>query len=153
MDKQQLTELIIIPTLKEIPKGHSEEAVRAIQMLIAHESLRCHFIKQVNGPALGIINMEPITYYDTWKNGDSIQRNAELLNIVRRGNGVINVPHEERLIYDFRYNVFMARQRLFMIKEELPSDLVDMSDYLKKYWNGPGEATPQDYLLAYLEWS
>lgn len=40
-----------------------------------------------------------------------------------------------------------------LINEALPSDLVDMSKYLKKHWNGPGRATAQDYLLAYLGWN
>lgn len=154
MDKQQLTELIIIPTLKEIPKGHSEEAVKAIQMIIAHESMQGHFIKQAKGgPALGIIQMEPLTHSDVWRHGDSIQKNAELLHIVTRGTGVMNVPSPRRLIYDLRYNVFMARQKLFMAQGALPNDSVDMSKYLKKHWNGPGRATAQDYLLAYLGWN
>ena len=31
--------------------------------------------------------------------------------------------------------------------------LIDMSKHLKKHWNGPGRATAQDYLLAYLGWN
>ena len=67
MDKKQLTELIIIPTLKEIPKGYSEEAVMAIQMIIAHESCGGKYIAQTKGPALGVIQMEPFTHDQVWK--------------------------------------------------------------------------------------
>ena len=42
MNKKQLTDLVIIPTLKEIPKGYSSEAVMAIQMIVdaANENLK-----------------------------------------------------------------------------------------------------------------
>ena len=154
MNKTQLTELVIIPTLEEIPGGYSKAAVMAIQMIIAHESMMGEYIKQGgDGPALGIIQMEPLTHNEVWKWGDSIQRNAELLNIVTRGTGVKNVPSPERLLYDLRYNVFMARQKLFMAPGALPTDAKGMSHYLKKNWNGPGKATAEKYHIDYLNWS
>ena len=152
MNKKQLTDLVIIPTLKEIPKGYSPEAVLAIQMIIAHESCCGEYLAQTKGPALGIIQMEPDTHFDTWKHGDSIQENAELLGIVTRGTGVYNVPPPERLIYDLRYNVFMARQKLFMAPEKLPDNINDMAHYLKKHWNGDGKATATKYHYDYIKW-
>jgi len=63
MNKEQLVNLVIIPTLKEIPKGLSAESVLAITMIIAHESLRGNFLKQMgSGPGLGLGNIEPITH-------------------------------------------------------------------------------------------
>lgn len=152
MDKEQLTNLIIVPVLKEIPKGYSNEAVLAIQMIIAHESAGGDFIAQNSGPALGVIQMEPFTHNDVWKYGDSIQKNAELLMIVTRGTGIKNVPSPRRLIYDLRYNVFMARQKLFMASGALPSDPQDMARYLKKHWNGDGKATATKYHYDYMNW-
>ncbi|QDP63247.1 MAG: hypothetical protein Unbinned1520contig1002_45 [Prokaryotic dsDNA virus sp.] len=144
MNKEQLTELVIIPTLKEIPKGYSEEAVIAIQMIIAHESSGGEYIAQTKGPALGVIQMEPMTHDDVWNFGDSIHKNARLM-------GLLN-SESDRLVYDLRYNVFMARQKLFMAAGALPSDLFDMSEYLKKNWNGPGKATPEKYLHDFMNW-
>ena len=153
MDKQQLTDLVIIPTLKEIPHGYSEEAVMSIQMIIAHESTGGQYIAQTRGPALGVIQMEPATHFDVWKFGDSIAKNAELLGITTRGAGVVNVPPAERLIYDLRYNVFMARQKLFMAAGALPSTPFSMAIYLKKHWNGDGKATAEKYLNDFNNWS
>lgn len=153
MNKKQLTDLVITPTLQEIPRGHSAEAVMAIQMIIAHESSGGNFIAQNNGIALGIIQMEPVTHFDTWKHGDSIQKNAELLGIVTKGTSVVNVPSPQRLIYDLRYNVFMARQKLFMVKCALPKDSSEMSRYLKKHWNGDGKATSTKYHSDFMNWS
>jgi len=145
MNKQQLTDLVIIPTLKEIPNGYSESAVMAIQMIIAHESTGGEYLAQTKGPALGVIQMEPFTHEQVWKFGDSIKKNAELLGITK--------VTPERLVYDLRYNVFMARQKLFMASGALPSCEYDMAAYLKKHWNGDGKATADKYLRDYLGWS
>ena len=152
MNKKQLTELVIVPTLHEIPKGYSPEAVMAIQMIIAHESSGGEYLAQKSGPALGIIQMEPFTHGEVWKYGDSIQKNAELLRIVTPGTGVKNVPSPNRLIYDLRYNVFMARQKLFMDKGALPKEPGEMAHYLKKHWNGGGKATATKYHFDYMAW-
>ena len=152
MNKKQLTDLVIIPTLKEIPKGFSASAVMAIQMIIAHESSGGEDIAQVGGPALGIIQMEPFTHNQVWKFGDSIYKNAELLRIVPRGLAVKNIPSPDRLIYDLRYNVFMARQKLFMAKGALPNYAGEMAHYLKKHWNGDGKATATKYHYDFNHW-
>lgn len=153
MNKQQLTDLVIIPTLDEIPSGYSGEAVMAIQMIIAHESNGGEYIAQARGPALGPIQMEPETHDDVWKHGDSIWKNAVKLGIITRTDKLLKKhPDSYRLVYDLRYNVFMARQKLFMAQGALPLNADDMSVYLKKHWNGGGEATPIKYHNDFLRW-
>jgi hypothetical protein len=143
MNKAQLTDLVIIPTLNEIPYGFSPEAVMAIQMIIAHESCGGDYIAQMTGPALGVIQMEPFTHDDVWFNGDSIKNNATLMGISQCVG---------QLVYDLRYNVFMARQKLFMAKGALPNDPAEMAKYLKLNWNGDGKATPEKYHQDYCNW-
>ena len=153
MNKNQLTELVIVPTLEEIPKGYSLEAVLAAQMVIAHESSGGEYISQTNGPALGIIQMEPATHDDVWKHGDSIWDNAIELGIITifQANNKQHPP-ATLLLTDLRYNVFMARQKLFMVNEALPSDCEDMARYLKKHWNGNGKATVTKYHADFINW-
>jgi hypothetical protein len=154
MDKKQLTELVIIPTLREIPYGYSTEAVLANQMIIAHESSGGKYIAQTKGPALGIIQMEPLTHNETWKWGDSIWDNALLLGIIDTGAFYSKIhPNARRLIYDLRYNVFMARQKLFMSPGALPDEPFEMAEYLKKNWNGGGKATVTKYHFDYKRWA
>ena len=158
MNKQQLTDLVIIPTLKEIPYGYSEAAVMANQMIIAHESTGGVFIAQNNGPALGVIQMEPETHDQTWKWGDSIWNNALLLGIISDKDFRSKLhPDAKRLIYDLRYNVFMVRQKLFMAAGALPKDVKGMSIYLKTHWNGDGpkggKATAEKYYNDFMGWS
>lgn len=153
MNKDQLTDLVIIPTLNEIPKGYSPEAVLACLMIISHESLRGECLKQVGGPALGLIGMEPETHNDVWKHGDSIWANAKALGIITPEQYKVHIhPTAKRLIYDLRYNVFMARQKLFMNTDPLPKYPGDMARYLKKYWNGDGKATATKYHSDYMFW-
>ena len=153
MNKQQLTDLVIIPTLNEMPKGFSNEAVLAIQMIVAHESNGGIYIAQKDGPALGATQIEPFTHDQTWAYGDSIWDNAIKLGIITRAQKILRKhPDASRLIYDLRYSVFMTRQRLFMFTESFPSEAESMAIYLKKYWNGPGKATPEKYHSDFLRW-
>lgn len=155
MNKRQLRELIVIPTLLEIPKGHSEEAALAIMMIVAHESARGHYLKQNGGPALGLGNMEPLTHNETWKHGDSIWTNASALGFIDAEDYCNRAhPKPERMNYDLRYAVFMMRQRLFMKKEKLPVSIFEMSVYLKKHWNSTdGAATKMSYANDYKRWT
>ena len=142
---------LITRTLKETPSGHSEDAVELLMMIAAHESRLGTYLRQVDGPALGIFQIEPTTHDDTWENGDSICANAQILGIECA---------VEKLEYDLRYQIFMARQKLFMISEALPSsegasseNVSLMSDYCKEHWNTvDGGADAFDYFNAYLDY-
>ena len=136
MNRKQLEKLVVVPTLREIPSGYSDEALTAVMQIVAHESLRGNYLKQVEGPALGLIGMEPKTHDQTWLHGDSIWKNALLIGIITQDEYDNKAhPPAERLLYDLRYNVFMCRQRLFMKRAAIPHDPIDISIYLKKFWN------------------
>lgn len=155
MKRSQLVNLILIPTLCEIPKGNTPEAVMAIEMIIAHESKGAKFITQLGGgPATGIIQMERLTHSTVWQYGDSVWKNALEMGIISPDDYKYQThPDFNRLLYDLRYNIFMARQRLFMKPEALPNDATKMSAYLKRFWNSAdGAARTDSYLKAYLSW-
>jgi hypothetical protein len=91
--------------------------------------------------------MEPATHDDVWDNGDSCIHNACLLGY--------NLEHSDGLEYDLQYQMFMARQRLFMKPEALPCsrDVRAMADYCKRHWNTVhGKADANDYFNAYLDY-
>ena len=67
MDPKQLTLLVVRPTLKKLGL-YSLAAERLIVGTIYQES-HAKYLKQLgNGPALGVIQMEPATYGDIWDN-------------------------------------------------------------------------------------
>lgn len=152
MDKKQLVDLVITPFLKLMHNGISGEL--AITMIIAHESRRGQYLKQVGGPALGLIGMEPATHNSCWRHGDSIWQNSLKLGIIDKFTyDNKHMPSAQRLIYDLQYNVFMARQRLFMKPEALPTNIDELSRYLKKHWNSiQGAADNMSYRDDYLKW-
>jgi len=136
---------LITRVLKEIPHGYSEDAVELMMMIGAHESHLGTYLRQINGgPARGLWEMEELTHDDTWANGDSICANAQILGIECA---------VEKLEYDLRYQIFMVRQKLFMITKAIPSELGARARYCKYYWNTVhGKARAADYLDAYLNY-
>jgi hypothetical protein len=151
INPKQLRDLIT-RTLKEIPHGYSEDAVELLMMIAAHESRLGTYLRQVGGPALGVFQMEPATHDDVWENGDSCVSNASSMGY--------DLECADMLEYDIRYQIFMARQKLFMISEPLPSsegasseNISLMSDYCKEYWNTvDGSADAFEYFNAYLDY-
>lgn len=130
-------------TLKEMG-AYSDEATKAIMMIVAHESRGGSYIRQVAGPALGVIQMEPATHESLWDHADNIRHNARKLDIKK------NV---DALEWDLRYNIFMARSMLLTDPNRLPSGTGAMSAYLKRFYNTEkGKAGVYDYKLAYEDW-
>jgi len=144
IDKDQLRDLIIIPTLHylepEIP--FSQSAVELLKMTAAHESRLGTYIAQVNGPALGIYQMEPATEEDIQVN---YLRHRDYLDekILQTG---------QYLTSDLRYATAMARVHYYRDPEPLPEvgDVSGLANYAKRVWNTEaGKATEDDYFQAY----
>ena len=152
MKINQFREYISNPVLEQLPNGMA--GATAIEMIVAHESLGCEYVHQVGGPALGIIQMEPFVHDDTWDHCDSIWNNAKSIGLIDDSdyNNKIRPP-SERLIYDLRYNVFMARHRLYMDQDPIPVDHRELSEYLKQYWNtSEGGAHQLSYFIHFNKW-
>lgn len=118
---------------------NSESAVRLLLMISAHESGGFTHCKQVNGPALGLFQMEPATF-------DFV---VEYLN--RTGNfpAISRNMKPERMVIDAEYAAAMARAYLWTIPEPLPEpdDFKGLAQYAKKYWNTElGKASAEKYL-------
>ena len=135
IEAHQLHDLIVKPALIALGKKYSQPAARALIMgTIAHESMSGRYIKQVGGPALGIIQMEPVTHDDIWQN--YLRYKPELVNRLKL-LFEIKEPNAERLIYDLRYNVVMCRLHYRRVKEKLPAadDVQGLARYWKTHYN------------------
>lgn len=120
-------------------------AHEAIMMIVAHESSCGTYIKQVKGPALGVIQMEPATHESLWQHADRIKHNAAQCGIVK------NV---KALEWDLKYNIFMARSMLLTDPNPIPTTRPELSKYLKDFYNTEGgKAKPDDYHNALIAWS
>ncbi len=159
MNRAQLRDLIVVPTMKKIPRGYSHDAVLAFMMCVAHESKRGEYVRQNNCcgnvGAFGLIQMEKLTHDQTWIHKDGIYDLALTSGIITKEmHASKKHPSHERLIYDLEYNVFMFRVRMFMKVEPFPEyDRIEMSKYLKKHWNSiHGAADEMSYLKDYEAW-
>ena len=135
IEANQLHDLVVKPALLSLGKQFSQRAARTLIMgTIAHESMSGRFIKQVGGPALGIIQMEPVTHDDIWEN--YLRYKPELVNRLKL-LFEINDPNADRLIYDLRYNVVMCRLHYRRVKEKLPAadDIQGLARYWKEHYN------------------
>jgi hypothetical protein len=136
---------LVRAVLHEI-KAYSPRAELAILMIIGHESGGGKFRRQRGGgPARGLIQMEPPTFDSV------IEFGAQVGNYLRRAGYAAPVKCAD-LETDDRLSVVMARARLAMDPAPLPSDPAEMAAYLKRFWNGPGKATPGKYLNDWEKW-
>lgn len=134
IDKSQLRNLIIAPSLDEIG-FMSKDAEELIYAIACHESKRGTYIKQVHGCALGIYQIEPATYYDIFDN--FLVRHKNLERKIFRAIGVDCEPNAERMIWDMKLATIMCRVFFLRIEEPLPpSNNIDkIALYWKKYYN------------------
>ena len=159
INANQLRELVIRPTLRHLEPGipYSEDAVELLMMTAAHESHLGTYIAQVNGPALGIYQMEPDTYKDIWFN---------FLTYKPEISQAISPPYTPNLITDLSHATAMARVHYYRVPEALPTRkaikhpdqkeevtldwIIAMAKYAKKHYNTElGKATWQQYADAY----
>lgn len=122
---------------------HDASAVELLVMVAAHESGLFKYIQQVDGPALGLFQMEPETHKEVLA---YMKRNASKFKDIKSSSA-------ERLVFDLRYSIAMARIFFMRFPEALPcaTDVHGLARYAKKYWNTKaGKATALDYYGAYL---
>lgn len=130
----QLRDLIIRPAILDLVM-FSEDALELLVFTCCVESLGGTYVKQLNGPALGIYQMEPRTYNDIWQN--YIKPRNDISLILISNFSCISMPEEDRLIYDLRFATVMARLHYARVTEKLPdrNDAEAMWEYYKKYYN------------------
>ena len=138
MNPQQLHDYIIKPTLKYMGGNYySKESAFLLLCTAAIESNCGEYIKQINGPALGIWQMEPATHDDIWQNCDALIGKFEqkVYDICGRctDTALINTP---------MYACAMARLKYSMDPNPLPkltgvtsADLKSFYNYYKRVYN------------------
>lgn len=142
----QFRQLIIKSTLNDLLM-YSENAEELLVFTCAVESNGGSYLAQLNGPALGIYQMEPTTYTDIWQN--YLQNKHRLLLIMLSNFDSGFMPSPERLIYDLRFATAMARIHYDRVQAPLPnsSDQDTLWDYYKKYYNTSHGAADKDAAL------
>jgi hypothetical protein len=143
MDAQQLHDYIIKPTLQYMGGNYySKESAFLLLCTAAIESNCGDKIKQDDGPALGIFQMEPDTEDDIWLNCDALVRDC-FDSVI----GGLHLSKDDRfgyiaLIESPKYACAMARLKYSMDPHALPKltgdssvDLKSFYDYYKRVYN------------------
>lgn len=147
MKAKQLRNLVIKPALEKIDL-YSPEAETLLVATACVESQCGVAIKQwPNGPALGIFQIEPDTYYDLLKNFLSYRSElkTKLMSLFCEG-----MTAEENLTCNLMFQAAVCRLIYFRKPDKIPSTLEGLAVYWKKYYNTPaGKGTPQKFIEAY----
>ena len=136
MNADQLRHIIVKPALEAI--GLWSEAAENLVMGTAAQESHLEYVKQLNGPALGLFQMEPATYHDLW---DSyLGHRPELASKIRQAieyNG--GIPPASRMCWDLRFAAIMCRIHYRRIPKALPDaeDIWALAAYWKKFYNTP----------------
>jgi hypothetical protein len=140
MNAKQLTELVVRPELKRLDL-YSRAAEQLIVGTIFTES-RGEYLKQMgDGPALGIVQMEPATHNDIWAN---FLKYSELSDRILKSVTPVSITDDAdipvlatELIANMRYAVAMCRAHYFRKSDPLPraGDIEGFARYWKKHYN------------------
>lgn len=126
---------------------YSIEAENLICGTGAQESAYGKYRKQINGPALGIIQMEPATFNDIVNNFLRYHPNiADKIKQIAH----VNVFSAADLVNNDKLAICFCRLQYYRQSAPIPTDLNAQAAYYKQYYNTPkGKATTDQYLENY----
>lgn len=149
MDARQLKEIIISPVLTALGMN-SPSAVNLLLGTAAQETKMGKYIKQIKGPALGIYQMEPLTYRYLWD--VRIEKSVPMRAKIKLMLGYSTRPPAERMASDLMLATLMSRLHYYYVPESLPDkdDIMGLATYWKTHYNTRlGDGTIQEFIDAY----
>lgn len=147
IDAQQLHDHIIKPTLEYMGGNYNSENARFLLLCTAAIESNCgQYLKQINGPALGVWQMELDTLFDIQDNCDAINYTDAPLLKKLDSLDIFGTLHEclgESLVISPSYACAMARLKYSMDVEPLPErdNFRTVYDYYKRIYNTPAGAS------------
>ena len=160
MNAKQLRIMIVKVLTYLSPELPSSSAAVELLMLTACTESACgHYTRQVNGPALGIFQMEPRTEKCIFKNYLSNKPfYPKILNLMYRDNTYNLMPDLE---FNMAYAIAMTRVYYFRVPKALPEvnyfdrqitypSVQRLAQYWKQYYNTPkGKGTVEKAIKDY----
>ncbi len=145
---------LISETLKNL-KLHSPSAVNLLLGTAAQESYFGTYLRQIDGPAQGVYQMEARTERDIWIN--FLKYRPELKDRVCNSSGMTgrpltNLPHSLALRGNLLYQTVMCRIHYLRVPEAfpMPDDVYGLAHYWKKHYNtSQGNGTVAGFIDNY----
>ena len=150
MNAIDLKTRVIEPVLRDAHL-YSEAAVNLILGTAAQESHMGKYFVQINGPAVGVFQMEPATHDDIWQNFLAYQggkRHTEML----RGMCGPYPPEASNMFWHLRYAALMCRVHYLRKPHKLPDadDIEGLGAYWKVHYNTHlGKGTIDEFVENY----
>jgi len=162
MQAKQLLDYIIKPTLEYMGGNYNSKNAQMLLLATAAIESDCGYdIKQINGPALGVWQMEPDTHDDIFANCDVMQDvNNDMSKFKYEVLGLAPTYNSDEdfeavnsdLIESPKYACAMARLKYSMDKEPLPDhkEIFEIYRYYKRIYNTPlGASTFEKFQAAW----
>lgn len=154
IEKNQLRRLIR-SVLKALAVGsgiehmHMDGAVELLMLTAAQESHCGMWIEQVQGPALGIFQMEPRTLMDIF---DNFLKYKPALHATVKGFIAPNMPYDMNMRGNILFQIAMVRVHYFRAGCKIPrvDDVQGLAECYKKHYNTvQGKATVEEAIKNY----
>lgn len=126
---------------------YTPDSANLILGTIAQESAYGKYRKQINGPALGICQMEPATFNDIVNNFLKYHP-----DIVERIKSVchVNVLSAPDMVSNDQLAICMCRVHYLRQKGAIPTTIEGYAQYWKQWYNTPlGKGTEQEFIRNY----
>lgn len=153
MQAKQLLDYIIKPTLKYMGGNYNSKNAQMLLLATAAIESDCgYYIKQINGPALGIWQMEPDTFHDIFNNCDAVRESGFGCKVSELRTDYELEDSPLSLITSPMYACAVARLKYSMDKAALPNhnEIFEIYKYYKKIYNTPlGASTFQKFQFAW----
>ena len=157
MNAQQLYDYIIKPTHEYMGGNYESKEANFLSLCTSAIESNCgEYIKQINGPALGIWQMEPDTLNDIYDNCDVMQIDSFLTLIDKIDIFDMSDDISLSLALSPAYACAMARLKYSMDPHPLPKlsgdkdlDCINFFEYYKRVYNTEfGASTYQKWVSA-----
>lgn len=150
LDPRQLLELVVRPALSELNDGPlylSSGAAEQLVMGTAAQESKLRWIKQVgSGPALGLWQMEPVTFYDI---RDRFAKTQPHFWNAFGASSIDLRPEALELAYNFKLAALCCRMKYAMSNMQLPAqdDIAGMAHMWKVVYNTHLGAGKEDHFI------
>ncbi len=151
IDKDVLKTLVIEPVLKHLDiygTMLSDSAVNLLLGTAAHESLLGKYIEQINGPAVGIYQIEPATHKDITQRYLYFRKSLKSKVMKLK---CFDTDYDD-LMYNLFYQTAIARIKYWMDPEPLPeADNIEGLAYIWKrvYNTEEGKGKVEEFVAHY----
>lgn len=143
INKDIFRDHIVIPSLIAIESYSKDAEDIVFETGMVETGLRA--VRQYNGPALGLFQMEPATHNDIFANFLGVSsRNYLIEGLQKLSNDVGNYKELE---FNPFYAAAMCRIHYLRFKGSIPSHRTGRAAYYKEHYNTPaGKTTVDEYM-------